>query len=1371
MDNKQVSLDDSKVILENKNKNIALESDKETIFSDKEVDLDTTKETINKPTEISSLETVREDIEEKKITELASPKLTKLESKNVELETGTKTITNSNTVNSLPNTTFEIQENPISELPNDSKKISDNKEINLESKKTLLNSDQNIESLPDTKDTINPENEVTLNDSKTELNANSSVNELSKEKTTLTTNKSEVSLSDIKEKIQETNKQVSLSTEKSTIVKPKEVDLSSEKETLQESEKIQSLENKIEELVDKKDTQLDKTKVNLTTKTTVKSLEDSKETLKVSQKTTSLPKDKVTLKPKNKVNSLNTNSSDLPDSTNEEISELENHKETIEDSNQVSLEDWLDNLPGEDLDISELYTDNVKLNDTTLIDSLESLISSENTLEKQEVFLSDHKEDIIASEDNHLDDHKELAPNDTRERVSYKNEITDSKVSRRDEEDHINSREDLVISGPEDNRERVGYESNIIDSKTTRRDEEKFIQNRPNILRPNDTREEVNYDSSITDSKTTKRSEEDYLNSRENLVVSGPNDTREKVGYDNKITDSKTTRRDESNYLESRENLVENKPDDSRETVGYENKITDSKTTRRSEEDYLNYSENSVISKPNDSRETVGYDNKITDSKTTRRSEEDYLESRESLRQKIQGDHREEVDYDTLITNSKSSRRNEEDYINSSETFREKILEDSRNEVDYFSEISSSKDTRKKTPSLKYSDSGYVISRLGIMESRPEDTRREVDYFTSIDNSKDTKKGTPETNEDGQYSKGIIETRPNDTRREVDYFTSIDNSKETRKNTPETNEDGQYSKGIMESRPNDTREEVDYFSTILDPKHKRKTTTPKTNDEGYVISRPGIMEARPNDTREEVSYNTTILDPKKFKRGAEDLIKNRDKILEESKSGDNNVSKLTPPSKLSDFTLTANTIWSSDKFNPNAYLRAGIDPLLREIPVHGVLKSKLIDETLHSLVTIRTELEKGLKINRDRLPGTSTDNLWKSSLKELAGGTTGKDLAKTILGSANKKLGNGLDRRSPINRPEFKNGKVIQKEWNSYYNNVVDTGKTEAANTRTIQNLLSGDRVSENGLFDFGMIPTLEDLFSAKDSSSIEDIDGLKTCLKNSRYFTTPDKFTSTNSSTNYTTLDSNHIWEIIFRPYIGMYNGYRTWLPSFAELDYKNKKAFNVTTRYSSGWLPITGFELQEKKLTSKELPLFDGSITYPVGLEFTNELRLTFADDSIKSLRRYFDLCTKVSAYMSNVHTVGSDFRVKDNFDNLKISDPTVFLEGKVHPGLYKNLSFWITIYILSPQLATIKKSDLLCVIKDHTIENQGEIDSSPTELTMTFSIVGENPGEEDYLISGKVDSYDDSYTPPPKLDKDTDRYSSNSILNNLDSLVEVF
>ena len=383
-----------------------------------------------------------------------------------------------------------------------------------------------------------------------------------------------------------------------------------------------------------------------------------------------------------------------------------------------------------------------------------------------------------------------------------------------------------------------------------------------------------------------------------------------------------------------------------------------------------------------------------------------------------------------------------------------------------------------------------------------------------------------------------------------------------------------------------------------------------------------------------------------------------------------------------------------------------------------------------------------------------------------------------------------VDKSQPINRPkkDKASGKYLQKSWEAPGQEVLDstasTSKGGGGFFKKVGKILGGGSLGSDGgerKFDslvsynirlgssssnllgggIGIGQTINDLVNT--SSGLNSLDDFKNAIKNSRYITSPNKFTSTSESTNYMTLDSNHIWEIIFKPYLGKPNGNKTWLPSFYEIDKQNKKAFNVTTHYSSGWLPITGFELQEKKLTSKELPLFNGSISFPIGLEFTNELRLTFADDSLKSLKRYFDLCTKVSAYMSNIHTE-NDPGYKNPMDDLTEKvNPTVYLEEKIHPGLYKNLSFLVTIFILTPQFGTIKKCNLLCVIKDYTIENQGETDSSPTELNVTFSIVGENP------LGNLNQEIKKDYK--PKERKYAFERSGTGILDNLGSVVNIF
>ena len=62
----------------------------------------------------------------------------------------------------------------------------------------------------------------------------------------------------------------------------------------------------------------------------------------------------------------------------------------------------------------------------------------------------------------------------------------------------------------------------------------------------------------------------------------------------------------------------------------------------------------------------------------------------------------------------------------------------------------------------------------------------------------------------------------------------------------------------------------------------------------------------------------------------------------------------------------------------------------------------------------------------------------------------------------------------------------------------------------------------------------------------------------------------------------------------------------------------------------------------------------------------------------------------------------------------------------AFYKNITFRIKIYIMTPQYSTIRKFDLLCVLKDFVEEYSGDIDTGGVDLNVTFSIVGENPDE---------------------------------------------
>ena len=79
---------------------------------------------------------------------------------------------------------------------------------------------------------------------------------------------------------------------------------------------------------------------------------------------------------------------------------------------------------------------------------------------------------------------------------------------------------------------------------------------------------------------------------------------------------------------------------------------------------------------------------------------------------------------------------------------------------------------------------------------------------------------------------------------------------------------------------------------------------------------------------------------------------------------------------------------------------------------------------------------------------------------------------------------------------------------------------------------------------------------------------------------------------------------------------------------------------------------------------------------------------------------------------------------FSDFKPKDIQTYYKGVIRPAPYKNLAFRCKILSMNPQYQTVNISDLLVVLKDFTEEWQGEIDASPTELALMFSVVGENP-----------------------------------------------
>jgi hypothetical protein len=207
-----------------------------------------------------------------------------------------------------------------------------------------------------------------------------------------------------------------------------------------------------------------------------------------------------------------------------------------------------------------------------------------------------------------------------------------------------------------------------------------------------------------------------------------------------------------------------------------------------------------------------------------------------------------------------------------------------------------------------------------------------------------------------------------------------------------------------------------------------------------------------------------------------------------------------------------------------------------------------------------------------------------------------------------------------------------------------------------------------------------------------------------------------------------------VFDPFVGKDNGNYSYLPSIDEINVWNMLHFGVTTGYNR-WIPFTSFDLSKNKVTTKSLSLFDGEINYPTSMEFTNELRLTIADDQYKSWRTYFERCSDASIYSSEPHKSSYYGYNEGYYTPTNVAGLTAIDKTFVCPALYKNITFRCIIFSLTPQLETISKYDLLVVLKDMAEERSGDIDPGGGDLTLTFSIVGENPNEFKYISNADV------------------------------------
>lgn len=420
----------------------------------------------------------------------------------------------------------------------------------------------------------------------------------------------------------------------------------------------------------------------------------------------------------------------------------------------------------------------------------------------------------------------------------------------------------------------------------------------------------------------------------------------------------------------------------------------------------------------------------------------------------------------------------------------------------------------------------------------------------------------------------------------------------------------------------------------------------------------------------------------------------------------------------------------------------------------GSLKQDVLDTVLYTLSLAQQRLRSEMNISSSRLPGNNTiESVVGTAI--LGGGS--------IFDRSKKVLDNILDhgtKSEPLNRPYIdpKTGKTIQNIWTNgkgnprYFSEYLGTETGQVFHDGSDYSYLSKDnsfytgKISSNFMH-AGIRTTIEDL-CPKENISIGSLEDLKDLLESSPYITTASKV----NKNKVLTLDSNHVWELRLFPYLGKLNGNCSWLPNISEINSINYFDHGVLTSWGP-WIPVTSFELQSRKITQKTLGLYDGEISFPVSMELSNELRLTLIDDQYKSWKRYFELCSECSTYLSKMvnfrgnmvniinkdtgqinlsngaeglSSMTKDYTILSENDIMPYSQTTPIVHGSICPGMYKNLTFRCLIYIMTPQMSTVKKFDLLVVLRDYPVEYVGESDASSPDLNLSFSVVGENPDE---------------------------------------------
>ena len=1232
--------------------------------------------------------------------------------------------------------------------------IEDERETRLNNYKEKIRNSKETEELGRYKEKLDaPQKFTELSDVKEVLDVNEN-NSLNNYKEKLEDNRN-ITLNDHLEKLNDTSEDIVLSKYRENLKDDRELHLSNTKERIRDDRDIE-LSNQKESIVDGRNTKLSEHKERLNDDRITR-LSDYKESLNDVRDPITLSNYKENLEDERETR-LNNYKENLVD--NRKLEELPNYKEKIEDPGVVSLPEYKEELVG-------VNTTETKLSDYKEELEVENKVGSlpnykENIVDNRENDLSRYKEPIVGHVDEilNLPDYQEKLRLEGEEHNGVIEELNDYQEGLDlDSGNHSGVidelGEELAKLEPADDREiELGnYKEGL---------------NLESGGNSGQIEELSDYQEKITDDREVELPDykETIIDDRE---IELP-DYKETIIDDREIElgDYKEELNDEreiglSDFKENIEDSRENKLSD------YQEKLIDERETEL--EDYqekLNL----------DSGGNSGLVNDLPDTVIALEPNDDKEEKLSDYQEKLNlesGGNTGEVeklsDYKETITDDREIELSDfrDDIVDNRETelsdFRDDIVDDREVGLgDFIDQISDERDTELSDYQEKLKDAVDPLLVLDTTlirqpeEKAPEtqDPTRQYTYFDPQAEGNELYDSVLERPEEK-----APETQ--DPTRPYTYFDPQADGNELydsvleRPDQPEGTKAAIFEKTI-ETANGDisdliatvkaSQNEEDFYNNLL-------KLFDNFGEWGKKIE--GIMSAYLTSSKIEIEqveeyekklaqeyehlqriegYNTIahaeiVQKPVTELETTTDIIvpenQNASNVKPENEVENNDNTEWIPKSKLASFNLLGNGL------NANAYLRFIAENTIGYIPLHGSAKELLMNETLALLIAARDEVEKLTKSERYRLPGVEDQNLLTDFVQGgVANAATGA--IKRAIGAA---VGNSVDTTNPMNRPD---GEPVTA-WQEVNNRTTSVNKKDSSSAgvenekklwddvgetlkqvgQAALGLDSGERTYSfvaNYLNGIGVKLTLSEL-CGKDSASVNSVDDLYSTLRNSPYLTMPDKFTTT-SHNGYvsTSLDTNAYWEIILEPYCGPDNGDMSYLPAIHEINTRNIAIHGINTAYSK-WIPFISFDLQKARMHSKSINLYDGEIFYPVSMEYINELRLTIVDDQYKSWKMYFESCADAAIYNSEPHD-------KDYYKNGK--GVTSIDKSSVCVAMYKNVTFRCVIYIMTPQLSTIKKYDLLVTLKDMVEENVGDpTPSAVSDLTVSFSIVGENPKTE--------------------------------------------